>query len=100
MKASLPIDDVQAVQVFEGRDDLGSVETSASLREAFVALQMEKELTAVDIVEDKVELLGGLERVAEADKEGVLDIMHKHVPLCYGAVLSIQAVPRFCIYLP
>ena len=44
-------------------------------------LQVEKELAAVDVVEHKVQLAGGLEREVQAHEERVVDVAQQHVAL-------------------
>lgn len=44
-------------------------------------------LSPVDIVEDKVELLWGLEGVVEAHQERMLQALQQHVPLCHDVLL-------------
>lgn len=56
-----PIDDVEGMKVFEGEEQLGGIESTALLAEAAVALEMMKELAAVDEGQDQVQLLLRLE---------------------------------------
>lgn len=47
-------------------------------------------LSTIDVVQHKVEFVGGLERVMHPNKEGMFDVCHKYVPLrhdVFGLVL-------------
>jgi len=69
----IAVDDIVLVQMFEGEDEFGNVESSAFLGEATLALQVPEELASGLVVGDKVELGGALEREFETDEEGAVE---------------------------
>lgn len=77
------VDDVEAVQVFEGAEELSGVEAGAVLAEAAFTLEVVEELTAVDKGEAEVELFGVLEAEFERDNERVVDLAEDGA-LCEG----------------
>ena len=44
-------------------------------------------LSSVDVVQDEIELVCGLEGVVEAHQEGMLDVLHEHTALCHDVPL-------------
>jgi hypothetical protein len=69
------VDEAVVVQMHQRRRNLGRVQDDALLREFAAFLQVEKELTAVDKVEDHVQLLRRLEGEVQLDDEWVLDLL-------------------------
>jgi hypothetical protein len=57
----ITVENTAVVQVFKTENNLGAVEASALLGELFVLLEMEEQLATVDVIHDKVQLLGCLE---------------------------------------
>lgn len=53
----------------------------SGLIEAALSLKVEEQLPTVDIVQDKVQLVAGLERVVQPHQEGVCHVLEEHVPL-------------------
>ena len=74
MVENIPVDDVELMQVLERAQQLGGIEPAALLVEPTLALQVVKELSAIDEGEDEVEFLGVLERELERDDERVVDL--------------------------
>lgn len=45
------------------------------------------DLATVDVVEDKVQFVSGLEGEVQPHQEGVLDVLHQHAALCHDMLL-------------
>lgn len=58
------------MKILQASSDLSRIEANAVLGEFLVALKMEEELTTVDVIHNKVELVSGLEGEVEPDEEG------------------------------
>ncbi len=86
LRLQVTVNNALRMQVAQGGRDLGGVEPGPRLGEDALPLQVEEELAAVDVVEDKVELLPRLERVVEADEERVLEVLDEHVALGHDVV--------------
>ena len=54
------------MEVLEGQDDLGQVETGRVLHEDALAFQVHEQLAAAQVLQDQVELAARLERVSAA----------------------------------
>lgn len=67
----IPVDEVARVQVLERDGDLDGIKPRSRFRETVLARQVEEELAAVDIVDDQIELMLGLEAVSKADEKRV-----------------------------
>lgn len=68
------IDNTSGVEVFESKDDFSSIEANSVFSKAFLTLEMVEELTAVNVVEDEVEFVFGLERIVETNKERMVKL--------------------------
>lgn len=115
---SLPVDDVQGVEVAQCACNLGSVEPGSGLQEDPLPLEMveklgrrqrpptsntlksspppppslrrcesDTHLSAVDIVQNKVQLVCSLEGVVQPHQEGMLDVLHQHAALSHDVLL-------------
>lgn len=51
-------------------------------------------LSSVDVVEDKVELLWGLEGVVQPHQEGMFQTLQQHVPLGHDVLLLQEEEDR------
>ena len=61
------------MKVVDGADDLGAVEPGPVLGEDSLALEVEVELSAVDVLGDETEAVGRCEGVAQRQQERVVD---------------------------
>ena len=59
----ISVDDIVLMQVANGRDDLGGVETGAVLGEEPHARQVVEQLAAVDVLHDEAQAVARLEAV-------------------------------------
>lgn len=115
---SLPVDDVQGVEVAQRACNLGSIESGSGLQEDPLPLEMVEELqtrwraptlktkkiqyffsrqceskthlSPVDIVENKVQLVCSLEGIVQPHQEGVLYVLHQHAALSHDVFLLNQ----------
>ena len=74
LRLEVAIDDLEVMEVVEGRADLCRVQPRARLGEAPRRLEVEEELAAVAVVHDEVELGGRLEGEAQVDEEWVVRV--------------------------
>lgn len=70
----IPVDNVEAVQTFQGAKEFSRIEPCSIDIEALLALQVMKKLSTVDEGQHKVELFGGLERELEGNNERIIDL--------------------------
>ena len=63
------------MEIFETEDDFGAVKAGTILCEAFVALEMVKEFSTVDVIHDKEEFVRGLEGIVEVDEERMAELL-------------------------
>mmetsp|Transcript_9075 Transcript_9075/g.15324 ORF Transcript_9075/g.15324 Transcript_9075/m.15324 type:complete len:255 (-) Transcript_9075:287-1051(-) len=91
VRLEVPVDNVALVQVLEGQEDLGDVESGPVLGEASLVGNYFAEITAGAEVEDEEELGLGLERVVKVHDERVPHV-REHVPLCLG--VADQVLPQ------
>ena len=97
----IAIDDASLMKMFDAEDDLGGVEADAIKGEGDFPLQVLKQLTAIDVLHHKVELVGSLEDIVELYQERVVE-HHQDPPLGQGVgelvslhdVLFIQLLHR------
>ncbi len=66
----------------DGASDLSGVELNSILGKASFLLQMEEQLASVDVVQNHVEFVLGLEGVVQANDEGMLDLLENAL-LCF-----------------
>lgn len=71
---NIPIDDIEAVQMLEGDQELGCIEPRSFLVEFPFSLQVMEQFTTVDKGQDEVEFLCALERKLERYDERVVDL--------------------------
>ena len=81
----ITVQDTAVVKVFETAANFSTVEAGSLLIKSSRLLEMEEELTTVDVVHDKVQLVGGLERVVKVDKERVNQLL-QNVLLGLGVI--------------
>lgn len=68
------VDDVKAMNITNGQDNLSSIKTSSCFVETTFLAKMKKQLTPWTVIENKEKLLLGLERHVHADDEWMTDI--------------------------
>eukprot|EP00128_Syssomonas_multiformis_P018552 Colp12_sorted_trinity150504_noHs@33982 len=91
LRLEISVYNVIAVQVVNSKEKLSCIEACSFLVEHLLVLQMEEQLTTIDVVEDQVYLFGIMEGVLESYKErvgvlgkdlafrlGVLDLVSLH----------------------
>ena len=75
LRLEITVENTTVMEVFQAKHDFGAVEASALFAEGLVLLEVEEELSSVDVIHDEVQLVRGLERVVEVDKEGVAELL-------------------------
>jgi hypothetical protein len=68
-QTDIPVDNIVFVKVLECENQFGDIESSSILTESSLLLQMPEKLSSAFIVGDEIELLLGLEREFETNKE-------------------------------
>ena len=71
LKLEVAVDNALVVEVGEGQGDFADVEARAVLAKALFARKMEEDFAAVDVLHNKAEEVGCLERVLERGEERV-----------------------------
>jgi len=85
LRLEISIDDIETVQTLEGTEKLGRVESRSVDVKLPFSLEMVEKLPSVDECQDKVELLGRLERELERYDEWIVNLSEDS-PLCKGVV--------------
>jgi hypothetical protein len=74
LRLQVAVDDIETVQALESAQKLGGVETSSVNLELALPLKMVEQLSSVHERQDKVQLLGRLERKLQRHDERVVDL--------------------------
>jgi hypothetical protein len=95
LRLEVAVDDVEHMQVLGRAKEFSGVEAGAALIELALALEMEKELAAVDKGHDEVDFVRVLERELERENEQIVD-EREHGALGEG-VISLGRLATFAL---
>jgi hypothetical protein len=106
----ITVDNLETVQALERTQQLGGVEPGAVNVKSLLSLQVVEQLSTIDKCENKVQLLGRLEREFQRNNERVIDLC-QHGSLCKGVgdfgsgddmslADGLEGVNSACIFLP
>ena len=90
LRLEVTVDDSLAVKVLQSKHDFSCVESSSVLCEPDLIAKMEKELSTIEEVSDKVQALCGLECEMKFHDEWMSDLLHD-VSLDLGVVHLVCA---------
>eukprot|EP00732_Lithocolla_globosa_P004068 Lithocolla_globosa_v1_NODE_3533_length_1645_cov_48.722642.p2 type:complete len:218 gc:universal NODE_3533_length_1645_cov_48.722642:727-1380(+) len=79
LRFQVTVDNVEVMEVLERTHNFCRIEACAMLGKPFISLQMEEQLTAVNIVQHKVQFVLCLKRIAQPHKEGVRRVVSQHI---------------------
>jgi hypothetical protein len=69
-----PVNDIEAVQMLQGAQELGRIKPAPQLVKLALPLQVVEQLATVDERQDQVQLFGRLERKLEGHDERIVDL--------------------------